>query len=194
LENKQKQELLTKVYEKGMQNEARATDCCQSTIAAIQETIGCRNDDILKAGSAFAGGVGFTHLGQCGALTGAVMVISQLCGRNRSEFDRDAKREVNDPTFNYIRATKGWSYAYEMVERFIIEYGSPICQDVSNKVIGRIEGEEYIRPDSPAKYLLSEKRKVSSHEMKGCPTVVGNASKWATEIILREHFYTTDAS
>ena len=194
MEEAQKQELIIKAYEKGMQNEARATDCCQSTIAAIQDTIGCRNDAILKAGSAFAGGVGFTHLGQCGALTGAVMVISQLCGRSGWEFDQDAKREVNDPTFDYVRATKGWCYAYEMVERFIIAYGSPICQEVSSKVIGRIDGEAYIRPDSPAKSLLSEKRRVGAHELEGCPTVVGTAAKWATEIILREKLHNNDAS
>jgi C_GCAxxG_C_C family probable redox protein len=192
MDEARKQALMNQAYERGMQNEARATDCCQSTIAAIQDTLGCRNDAILKAGSAFAGGVGFTHLGHCGALTGAVMVISQLCGRSGRAFDQDAKRAVNDPTFDYVRATQGWRYAYEMVERFIIAYGSPICHAVSSQVIGRIEGEAYIRPDSPAKALLRAKRRVGAHEMEGCPTVVGTAAKWATEIILRENLHKND--
>ncbi len=149
MNEKERRALLQTAYEKGRQYEARATDCCQSAIAAIQETLGCVNDEILKSGSAFAGGVGLTHLGNCGALTGAVMVIGQLCGRTRTEFDRDAQRPINDPTFDYVGATKGWTYAYELVERFIIEYGSPLCHVISHKVIGRIEGEEYIRPDSP---------------------------------------------
>jgi hypothetical protein len=120
------------------------------------------------------------------------MVIGQLCGRTRTEFDRDAQRPINDPTFDYVGATKGWTYAYELVERFIIEYGSPLCHVISHKVIGRIDGEEYIRPDSPAKYLLSAKRKVAGHALEGCPMVVGNAAKWATEIILREGLHTPD--
>jgi C_GCAxxG_C_C family probable redox protein len=192
MNEKERMALLETAYEKGRQYEARATDCCQSAIAAIQETLGCINDEILKSGSAFAGGVGLTHLGNCGALTGAVMVIGQLCGRTRDEFDHDAKRPINDPTFDYVSATKGWTYAYELVERFIIEYGSPLCHVISHKVIGRIEGEEYIRPNSPAKHLLSAKRKVAGHALEGCPVVVGNAAKWATEIILREGLHTPD--
>lgn len=190
MKEERKQELLETAYEKGRRYEARATDCCQSTIAAIQETIGCKNDDILKSGSAFAGGVGFTGLGNCGALTGAVMVIGQLCGRTEEEFYNDAKREINDPGFDFVSATKGWNYAYELVERFIIEYGSPICQQVRRKVGTYFEGEEYIRPDSPAQSLLTkkgeEKNLPPSHEMEGCPKVVGTVAKWATEIILRE--------
>jgi len=103
-------------YEKGRQNEARATDCCQSVIAAIQDALGCRNDDILRAGSALAGGLGFTSQGTCGALTGAVMVIGQLCGRTRDEFDVDAGREINEVDF--VEVAKGWKLAYELFEWF----------------------------------------------------------------------------
>lgn len=78
--------------------------------------------------------VGFTHFGNCGALTGAVMVIGQLCGRTREEFADDANREINDPDFDYITATKGWDYAYELVEGFIIEYCSPIYWEVTTEV------------------------------------------------------------
>jgi len=44
-------ETLERAYELGAEYEARATNCCQSTIAAIQDAIGCKNDDIFKAGS-----------------------------------------------------------------------------------------------------------------------------------------------
>lgn len=188
---KEKNELLQKAYEKGRKYEARATDCCQSAIAAIQEAIDCRDDNLLRAGSPFAGGLGFSHQGTCGALVGATMVIGQLYGRTREEFDKDAKREVNDPDFNYVEATKGWDLAYELFERFIIEYGSCICKDVSEEALGPgIEGSEVVRPGSPAYKVLQEKlheiREKDSHELEGCGSVVGNAAKWATEIILRE--------
>jgi len=184
-------EIIKKAFEKGQQYEARATDCCQSAIAAIQEAVGCLNDEILRAGSPFAGGLGFSHQGTCGALVGASMVLGQLYGRTRQEFDSDAERDINDPDFDYVKATKGWDLAYELFERFIIEYGSCICKDVSEKVLGPgIKGTEFIHPGSPNKRILNEKlveiRGIGSHDMEGCPTVVGNAAKWATEIIIRQ--------
>ncbi len=45
-------------YDKGRDYEGRATDCCQCVIAAIQDAINCENNDILRAGSALAGGLG----------------------------------------------------------------------------------------------------------------------------------------
>ncbi|NIQ07679.1 MAG: C_GCAxxG_C_C family protein [Candidatus Korarchaeota archaeon] len=185
------QDIMQNAYEKGKEYEARATDCCQSAIAAIQEAIGCTDDNILRAGSPFAGGLGFCHQGTCGALVGATMVIGQLYGRTREEFDEDAKRKINDPDFDYVKATKGWNLAYELFERFIIEYGSCICKDVSEAVLGPgIKGSDFVRPGSPAYKILQEKlrevRDINSHAMEGCATVVGNAAKWATEIILRE--------
>jgi len=89
-------------------------DCCQSTIAAIQDTIGCRNDDIFRAGCLLAGGLGFSSKGTCGALVGATMVIGQLYGRTRAEFDFDAKRKIDDPDFDVNAATKGWEVAREL--------------------------------------------------------------------------------
>jgi len=57
----------------------------------------------------------------------------------------------------------------------------------SDKVIGRSEVELLIRPDSPAKSQISSKiGRLSYHSKEGCGSVVGNAAKWAAEIILRE--------
>jgi hypothetical protein len=125
--------------------------------------------------------------GTCGALVGATMVIGQLYGRSRAQFDIDAKRKIDDPTFNVAKATGGWELAYELYELFLIYYGSCICFNVSDKVIGRSEIEPFIRPDSPARSKIPGKlRKVIPHSKEGCGSVVGNAAKWATEIILRE--------
>jgi len=178
---------LKKAFDLGADYEARATDCCQSTIAAIQDAIAYRNDEIFRAGSPLAGGLAFSSRGTCGALVGAAMVIGQLYGRSRAEFDIDARREIDDPDFDYVAATKGWELAYELYELFLINYGSCICFDVSDKVLGRSEVELLIRPYSPATSQISSKiRRVNAHSKEGCGGVVGNAAKWATEIILRE--------
>lgn len=46
------EEVVQVAYEKDYEYEARATDCCQCVIAAIQDAINCRNDDILKGQAA----------------------------------------------------------------------------------------------------------------------------------------------
>lgn len=176
-----------KAYELGAEYESRATDCCQSAIAAIQDALGCRNNDIFRAGSPLAGGVGFSSKGTCGALIGATMVIGQLYGRTRAEFDIDAKREIDDPDFDFVAATGGARLAYEIYERFIDKYGSCICYDVSDKVVGRIQEKSSNGNGSSDTPKISRSgSKASFHSKEGCGSVVGNAAKWATEIILRE--------
>ena len=168
-------------YDKGRDYEGRATDCCQCVIAAIQDAINCKNNDILRAGSALAGGLAFTGQGTCGALVGAVMVIGQLYGRTREELDKDATKEIGE--IDWVSAGKGWELAYELFEWFRAEYGSIICSDIKKKLFGH-NNEEYIRPNSPARYALS--RKSAGYKRGICPEVVGKAAQWATEIVLRK--------
>jgi hypothetical protein len=120
------------------------------------------------------------------------MVIGQLCGRSREKFDVDAQNEIGDPDFDYVEAAPGWEYAYELVEHFVIEYGSINCREISDQVIGRMEEEEFVRPDSPARDALSKHRTTDGYDLDGCPRVVGNAAKWATEIILREGLHESE--
>jgi len=168
-------------YEKGYEYEARATDCCQCAIAAIQDAIHCQDDAILKSGSALAGGLAFTGQGTCGALVGAVMVIGQLYGRTREELDEDTKREVGE--VDWVNVAKGWDLAYELFEWFRGEYGSIICSDIKKQLFGG-NNEDYIRPNSPVRYALSKKSK--GYEKGICPGVVAKAAQWATDIILRK--------
>lgn len=173
------EDVMQVAYERGHEYEARATDCCQCAVAAIQDAINCRNDDILRAGSALAGGLAFTGQGTCGALVGAVMVVGQLYGRTREELDKDAKREIGE--VDWVNVAKGWDLAYELFEWFRGEYGSIICSDIKKKLFGE-NYEDYIRPNSPVRYALSKKSR--GYERGICPGVVAKAAQWATGIIL----------
>jgi len=55
--------------------------CSQCTLLAIQEVFGLTNDDVLKAATGFAGGIGRTG-SVCGALSGGVMALGLLYGRD----------------------------------------------------------------------------------------------------------------
>ena len=93
VDDKKKKELLEKAYEMGFEYEKKYKGCSQCTLAAVQDLLEIQDDATFKAASGFAGGGGITIEGPCGGFTGGVMVLSQLCGRERKNFD-DPDRKV----------------------------------------------------------------------------------------------------
>jgi C_GCAxxG_C_C family probable redox protein len=158
-------DLAEKAYKLGFQYEQRCMGCAQCTIAALQECLGCRNDDVFRAASGFAGGTGLTTLGPCGGFTGTALVIGQLCGRERENFeDKEGTR------FQAYRLTR------LLVEEFTREFGSIICREVQTGVFGR----SFDLNDSEQFKLFEE---AGAHRDK-CPDVVGRASRLGLRIIL----------
>lgn len=164
----QKKELLDKAFELGRKYEIEYYGCSQCALAAIQDTLEIRNDDVFKSASALAGGLGVTGNGTCGALSGAVMAIGQIHGRVREDF-KDEKKQRK----------KAYELSRILIEKFANEYESVVCKDVQKKLMGRSynlwDPEEF-----------KEFEKAGGHTDK-CPIVVGNASKWTVEILLGEN-------
>ena len=159
--------LLDKAYQLGFEYEKTYRGCSQCAIAAIQDTLDIRDDSVFKAGTGLAGGGGLTGIGVCGGYVGAVMVISQLLGRERTNF-RDPER---------IRFK-----SFELVRRFLQQYtwelGSIICRDI-----------QLIRFGRP--YYIADKDDFEKFEAEGghvdkCTDVVGKASQLAVKFILDE--------
>jgi len=102
--------------------------------------------------------------GQCGALAGAVMVLSQLYGRDLENMDDlEKKRFVS------------YGLADMMVQKFLEEYGTVICGEIQTKLMGR-------------PFFLLDPAQVEEFEKAGgasekCPSVVGNATQWTIEIL-----------
>ena len=67
-------------------------------------------------------------------------------------------------------------YSKKLYDKFVEEYGSPICKDVHQKLFGRtfnlMDKEDY-----------AEFEKMGAHDDK-CPVVSGKTARWAAEIIL----------
>jgi C_GCAxxG_C_C family probable redox protein len=156
-----------KAYQMGKEYERTYRGCGQCVMAALQDTLDIRNDDIFKAATALAGGTGLATDSGCGAYIGAILVLGSLVGRERNNF--------SDP--EGIRF-KTHDLARRFRERFIREYGSVICRDIQNKILGRY----YYLPD-PQEY--EKFHNAGAHDIH-CPEVVGKAAKWMTEIILEE--------
>ena len=90
------------------------------------------------------------------------MVISQLTGRKLSNIkDPDKQRFV------------AYRLGEKLVRRFMTEYDTVICENIQKKLMGR------------SYYLYEEWEEflAAGGHSTACTTVVGNAVKWAAEII-----------
>jgi len=158
-------------YARGYELESRYGGCAQCVLAALQDVLSppgvvAKNDDLFRAASGLAGGMGSSGAGNCGAFTGAAMVLSALCGRTREAFgEKDRTRRASDLVF-------------ELFGKFEDTYGSCLCKGVQTRMFGR--SFDLRNEEDRARF-----REMGAHRDK-CPEVVGLAAAWAAEIILRE--------
>jgi C_GCAxxG_C_C family probable redox protein len=164
-QDQRKRELLARAYELGFDYESRFRGCSQCVIAAIQDTLGIRDDHVFKAATGLAGGGALTGTGACGGYVGGVMVLSQLMGRERSRFD-DPER-IRFKTFDLAK---------RLADLFHEEFGGTICRDVQTRVFGRS-----FNLRDPEDFQRFEE--AGGHSDK-CPDVVGRAARMTVEIIL----------
>ena len=136
--------------------------CSQAVLGAFKNVLGVISDDVFKSSSGLGGGVGLTG-NTCGALLGGVMALSVYSGREYDEFDdKEGKR------------FKSFSLAKDLVVKFQREYGTVVCKEIQEKIMGRsyniwIERDEFLA--------------AGGHDDK-CPSVCSNAAKWAMEILI----------
>jgi C_GCAxxG_C_C family probable redox protein len=160
--------LAEKAYRLGKEYEQTYRGCSQCVITALQDVLEIRNDDLFKSATGLAAGGGMAGDSGCGAYIGAVLFLSSLVGRERNNF--------SDP--EGIRF-KTHELSRKFREKFIQEYGSVVCRNIQNKILGRY----YYLPD-PQEY--EKFHNAGAHDIH-CPEVVGKAAKWMTEIILQEN-------
>jgi len=159
-------DVLENVYDRAFQYEAKLGSCPQCVLAALKETLDVGDDNVFKASQGLAGGTALSSQGTCGALAGGMLAISSLVGRTYQEFTEGQKKRL---VFRYTK---------QLYDRFVGEYGSPLCCDVQKKIFGR-------------SYVLLDKQDYEAFEKAGahvdkCTSVAGNAAKWTAEIILYE--------
>ncbi len=159
--------LLDKAYQLGFEYEKTYRGCSQCAIAAIQDTLDIRNDSVFKAATGLAGGGGLTGIGVCGGYVGGVMIISQLLGRERSNFE-DPER-IRFKSFELVR---------RFLQQYIRELGSIICRDIQLIRFGR--------PYYIADMDDFEKFEAEGGHVDKCTDVVGKASQLAVKFILDE--------
>jgi C_GCAxxG_C_C family probable redox protein len=162
-----KQELLDKAYQLGFEYEKTYKGCSQCAIAAIQDTLDIKEDNVFKAATGLAAGGGLTGIGVCGGYVGGVMMISLFCGRERSNFA--------DPERTRF---KSFELARRFGQLYTQELGSIICRDIQTIRFGR---PYYIAdPEDFQKF-----EEAGGHADK-CTDVVGVATRLAVKFMLDE--------
>ena len=159
-------DVLEDLYRRAFQYEARLGSCPQCVLAALKETLDVSDDVVFKASQGLSGGTALSSEGTCGALAGGMLAIGLLVGRTYQEFSEGQKKRL---VFKYTK---------QLYDRFVKEYGSPLCCGVQKKIFGR-------------SYVLLDKEEYEAFEKAGahvdkCTSVAGNAAKWTAEIILNE--------
>ena len=161
-----KNELLEQAGRLGYEFERDFGGCSQCVLAAIRNTAGNIPDEVFKAATGLAGGIGLQGHA-CGALTGGCLALGCYYGRDYDHF--------NDPDgirFNTFRLCE------KLVNKFKEEYGSPDCHAIQTKLMGR-------------SYLLSNKGEHTEYIEAGghddkCTMVCGKAAQWVLEILDEE--------
>ena len=158
-----KKETLERVYSLAYEFEQKYGACSQCVLAALQETIGGIDDQVVKASHALAGGTAKTGQGTCGALAGGMIAISANYGRERADFET-------------VRSTEAFDLSKALYDRFVDEFGSPICSGVQEAIFGR----SFNLWDPEDRRAFEE---AGAHRDK-CPDVVGKVAMWTAEIFI----------
>lgn len=159
--------ILEKAFKLGKSYEQKCTGCAQTAIAAIFESLGVWNEDVFKAASGLADGLGLSGDGSCGALVGGSMVIGYLFGREKKDFS-DMRKPM-----------KSYTMVKELHDKFLERYSSCRCYNVQENGMGR-------------SYNLWDPKEMKEAFQSGmldhCSTLVGNVARLTVELILKNGF------
>jgi C_GCAxxG_C_C family probable redox protein len=128
----------------------------------LQEKLNVGSREVFKAGSALAGGV--ARRGEtCGALTGAIMAIGSLVGRERLQ-DIEQLQSSMEP-------------ADRVYTLFKEKIGHTLCCEIHKIRYGKVY--RFFIPGEMEAF-----HDAGGHSRKGCPEVCGIAARIAADVIL----------
>ncbi|MBI5504981.1 MAG: C_GCAxxG_C_C family protein [Deltaproteobacteria bacterium] len=161
--DRSRQAILDRAFDAGRRNERSNGGCPQCTLAAVFEALGIENEDVFRAATGFADGVGLTGDGHCGALSGGVMAISYLFGRDKKDFG------------DMMKLLPASVLSKQLRDRFVAEHGACRCADLQKSFFGR-----FFDLYDPAEMQAA----FAAGMLDRCSTVVATTARITTEIIL----------
>ena len=156
------QEVLNSLDQKVKSYTAISGNCAQNAFLALQKQFGLENGAILRALTAFPGGIALRGE-TCGVVIGCIMALGLVYGR-----------EKMDDLQGYFDVL---SKAKEFCQRFSKELGGTTCRDIVKSDLHKWYNREDL-------YEAWKLREVSG--IKHRAKVVGKGVQIAAEIILKE--------
>ena len=156
-------EISDKAYTLAYEYEQKYGCCPQCVLAAIKDVLGVGDDATFKASHCLAGGGGLSTKGTCGALAGGMLALSSKYGRDRENFAKG-------------RFLKSHQLGKQLYDKFVAEFGDPVCGEVQRKVLGRP-----FNMWDPKDYKAFEE--AGGHKDK-CPHVAGMVARWTAELLI----------
>lgn len=154
-------EILDLAEEKAVKCEFTHHGCSQCVLLAIQEAFDMKNDMVFKAASGLAGGIGRMH-SVCGALLGGALALGMKYGREVSELE------------NTDKLFKSMEHVGKLYRRFENEFGSVICREIREKLLG-----EYLDTKIPEQY----ERAIKLGLYEKCSTLAGRTARMVAELM-----------
>ena len=156
------EKLIAKATKLGYHNEMKYWGCSQAVVSALIETFGVGGPDMLRISTVFAGGL--ARRGKtCGALTGGLIMIGFLTGRD----DLDMWDQ-------YVR---GMGYADKLYQNFEKHFGTTTCAEIQKARFGKSFN---LLNEDEMKSFLDE----GAHGENGCPKVTQEGARLAAEVIV----------
>ncbi|ABW65989.1 C-GCAxxG-C-C family protein [Desulfosudis oleivorans] len=158
-----REQVLETAFNAAKQYEMKSGGCPQCTLAGIFDALEVQNDDVFRAATGLADGVGLTGEGHCGAISGGVLAIGYLFGRKKKDFG---------DMFKLVEANL---LSKKLLDRFMEKYGTCRCADLQTAFFGRFFN------------LLDPNDLNAAMEagmLERCSTLAGEVARMTTEIIL----------
>ena len=142
--------------------EVKYFGCSQATLAGLIEAFGIGGPDLLRSSTCLAGGVARRgHI--CGALTGGLMMIGFLTGRDDMEMFPQYQRAMG--------------HGNKLYTKFRDEFGTVNCSEIQKLQFGRT----YDLIDSEEREQLHRRMEETG---AGCQSVTSAGARLAGEVII----------
>ncbi|MFH1090953.1 MAG: C-GCAxxG-C-C family protein [Pseudomonadota bacterium] len=158
----EKQQTIELAGQKAKDCEYTYHGCSQCVLLAIQDVFDLDADLVFKSSSGLAGGIGRMH-SVCGALLAGALALGLKYGRERAELADTEK------------LFKSMEYVEKLYRRFEKEFGSVMCRDIREKLLG-----EYIDTKIPEEY----QRAVQLGLYEKCSDLASQTARMVAELML----------
>lgn len=156
-------EIIERAAKLAYEYELKYFGCSQTTLAGLMEAFGIGSPGLLRASTCLAGGIARRgHV--CGALTGGMILIGYLTGRDDLEM--------------FSQYQRGMGFANRLYSKFEEEFGTVSCSEIQKLKFGRAFDLQ-----DPKEREALHKRMAECRD--GCQSVTSLSARMTAEIVVQ---------